>query len=132
MNQGIHKLIEKYEADRNYYLTDRRKELLQRSNFELSSYVCTDPDGLQFGKKVNEYCWHYIQVIDDGPFHKVILASVDLNDYSETQIEQCIHSFGYTIIGDSHFINIKKEKGYDWQQLCCECLFEEMIPELLS
>lgn len=27
MNQDIHKLVEKYEADRNIYLTDRYNEL---------------------------------------------------------------------------------------------------------
>lgn len=27
MNQDIHKLVERYEADRNHYLTDRQNEL---------------------------------------------------------------------------------------------------------
>lgn len=132
MNQDTHKLVVKYEADRNHYLTDRYNVLLQCSKFDLSSYVCSDLDCLQFAKKENEHCWHYIQRVDDGPFHEVISASVDLNDYKETQNGKCLNSFGYTIIGDSRFIDIKRKEGYDWQQLCCECLFEEMIPELLS
>ena len=33
MNQGIHKLVEKYEADRNFYLTDRYNETQVRSDF---------------------------------------------------------------------------------------------------
>ena len=33
MNQGIHKLVEKYEADRNIYLTDRYNETHVRSDF---------------------------------------------------------------------------------------------------
>ncbi len=33
MNQGIHKLVEKYEADRNIYLTDRYNETQVRSDF---------------------------------------------------------------------------------------------------
>lgn len=33
MNQDIHKLVEKYEADRNMYLTDRYNETLVRSDF---------------------------------------------------------------------------------------------------
>lgn len=33
MNQDIHKLIERYEADRKYYLTDRYNETLLRSDF---------------------------------------------------------------------------------------------------
>ena len=33
MNQTIHQLIEQYEADRSYYLTDRYNETLLRSDF---------------------------------------------------------------------------------------------------
>jgi len=33
MNQDIRKLVEKYEADRNMYLTDRYNETLVRSDF---------------------------------------------------------------------------------------------------
>lgn len=33
MNQDIHKLVERYEADRKYYLTDRYNETLLRSDF---------------------------------------------------------------------------------------------------
>lgn len=32
-NTGIHGLVSKYEADRNYYLTDRYNETLLRSDF---------------------------------------------------------------------------------------------------
>ena len=131
MSQDIDKLVERYEAGTDYFLEDCQKEILKRSNFDLSSYVCTDPECLQFAKEENEHCWHYIQRVDDCPFHEVISASVDLNHYKEIEIEQCINAFGYTIIGDSRFIDIKKEES-DWRQLCCECLFEEMIPELLS
>lgn len=132
MSQDLNQLIELYEAEAGYCLTDCFKETLQCSDFDLSSYVCTDSDCLQFAKEENEHCWHYIQRVDNEPFHEVVSASVDLNDYKEKQIERCINSFGYTIIGDSRFIDIKKEERYNWQQLCCECLFEEMIPELLS
>lgn len=132
MNQDIHELVEQYVADSGISLTDCYNEMLQLGIIDLSAYVCTDPDCLQFAKEENEHCWHYIQRVDDGPFHKVVSASVDLNHYKEIEIEQCINAFGYTIIDDKRFIDIKKEKGYAWQQLCCECLFEEMIPELLS
>lgn len=33
MNQDIRKLVEKYEADRDYYLTDRYNETQVRSDF---------------------------------------------------------------------------------------------------
>lgn len=33
MNQDIRKLVEKYEADRNYYLTDHYNEAQVRSDF---------------------------------------------------------------------------------------------------
>ena len=39
---------------------------IENTHTDLSSYICTDPDCLQFGKKENEHCWHYIQVIDDA------------------------------------------------------------------
>ena len=132
MNQDIHKQVERYEAETGYHLIDCYKKMQQRSNFDLSSYVCTDFDCLQFAKEENTHCWHYIQRVNNEPFHKVVSGSVDLNDYKEAQIERCITPFGYKIVGDSRFVDINKEEGYDWQQLCCECLFEGMISELLS
>ena len=33
MNCGLHKLIERYNSDRKYYLTDRYNETLLRSDF---------------------------------------------------------------------------------------------------
>ena len=111
MNQDIRKLVDKYD---------------------LSSYICTDPDCQQYGRKESNYCWHYIQCVDDGPFNAVVSATIDLHDYKEREIERCINTYGYTILGDNRFVDIKKEYRYNWQQLCCECLFEEMIPELLS
>ena len=32
-NQDIHELVERYEADRDYYLTERYNETLLRSDF---------------------------------------------------------------------------------------------------
>jgi hypothetical protein len=111
MNQDIHELVEQYVADSDISLTDCYNDMLQRGIFDLSAYVCTDPDCLQFAKEESEHCWHYIQRVDDGPFHEVVSASVDLNHYKEIEIEQCINAFGYTIIGDKRFIDIKKEEG---------------------
>ncbi len=163
MNQDISKLVERYEADRNYYLTDRYNETLRRSDFDLSSYICTDPDCLQFVKKETECCWHYIQVIDDSILSSfngdstafvaaydnksiinsvdirkaingdsIVAASVDLNDYSEDEIESYINGFGYSLRNGSKLTNIKEECGDEWKQLCSEFIFEQLISEMLT
>lgn len=131
--------------------------------YDFSSYICTDPDCLQFGKKETESCWHYLQVIDDAILSSfdgdsaafvaayennsiindkdirktvngdsIVDASIDLNDYTEKEIESYIHGFGYSLRNNSHFVNIKEEYGDDWKQLCCEYIFEQLIPELLT
>ena len=32
--------------------------------YDFKSLICTDPDSLQFAKKVNDHSWWYIQIID--------------------------------------------------------------------
>lgn len=45
MNQDIHKLVERYEADRKHYLTDRYNELCYlKSLWEIFSDVPIDKD----------------------------------------------------------------------------------------
>ena len=114
MNQDIHELVEQYVADSDISLTDCYNDLLQRCIFDLSAYVCTDPDCLQFAKEESEHFWHYIQRVDDGPFHKVVSASVDLNHYKEIEIEQCINAFGYTkkkdMLGSNYAVSVFLKK----------------------
>ena len=55
MNKDIHKLVERYEADRNYYQTDRYNETLLRSDFldPLFEYLGWDIKN-RAGKPTNE------------------------------------------------------------------------------
>lgn len=61
-----------------------------------------------------------------------VAATIDLDDCIDDDIERCLHHFGYSMTGDCRFVDIKEEFEDDWEQLCCEFLFEEMIPELLE
>lgn len=130
---------------------------------DFASYICTDPDYLQFCKKEEQRKWWYFQIIDKDildryegeeelfisaynrdeyingrSIRKVvdgiscISATIDLDECSDDEIERCLHHLGYSITGDCRSVNIKEECGDDWEQLCCEFLFEEMIPELLE
>lgn len=128
-----------------------------------SSYICTDPDCLQFCKKEGQRIWWYFQVIDDEILShydgdeecfiraynnndyingrsirqsidgiSIVSATIDLDDYTDDDIEQCLHHFGYSMTGDCRFEDIRENYGDNWEQLCCEYLFEEMLPELLE
>lgn len=62
-----------------------------------------------------------------------VSASIDLDDYKESDIEQCINTFGYTIRERCNFIDLNREEfKEDKVMLCCESLFEDMLPELLT
>ena len=62
-----------------------------------------------------------------------VSASIDLDDYNESDIERCINRFGYTVRGDCNFTNLNREEfKEDKVMLCCESLFEEMLPEMLT
>jgi hypothetical protein len=58
---------------------------------------------------------------------------IDLDDYKESVIERCVNTFGYTIGGGRGFIDLNSEEfKEDKVMLCCESLFEDMLPELLT
>ena len=62
-----------------------------------------------------------------------VSASIDLDDYKESEIERCINAFGYTIRERCSFIDLNREEfKEDKVMLCCESLFEDMLPELLT
>ena len=62
-----------------------------------------------------------------------VSASIDLDDYKESEIERCINAFGYTIRERCSFIDLNSEEfKEDKVMLCCESLFEDMLPELLT
>ena len=39
-----------------------------------------------------------------------VSASIDLDDYKESEIERCINTFGYTIRGGRDFIDLNREE----------------------
>lgn len=65
--------------------------------------------------------------------YSIVSALIDLDDYKESDIEQCINTFGYTIRERCNFIDLNREElKEDKVMLCCESLFENMLPELLA
>lgn len=56
-------------------------------------------------------------------FHEycVVQGEIDLNDFSEEEMECYVHSYGYTIVG------LKAEWGNDMWSLVAECILKDYI-----
>jgi len=122
-----------------------------RYNFH--NMTCTDPDTLQFAQEQSEECWYYVQVRDDDVLERfcghasefieayeqnaefaqlidchtgMYAGDVDLADYTDEEIEDHIKPYGYTLKeGDKD--SVKKMYGNSWKQICCECIFEQLM-----
>lgn len=57
MNQDIHKLVELYEANRNYYLTDRYNETQVRNNTGLHFYISGTQCPSHINKTMEKECF---------------------------------------------------------------------------
>lgn len=95
---------------------------------EDTSWICTDPDTQQYGRRVSYDIYQFKQPdINNGD-----PVEIDKSRYSMHQIEECINSYGYTIIPDNgksgkYIYELYGEEA-DW--VISECLFEmEEKPE---
>lgn len=101
---------------------------------ENNNWFCTDPDCMQFCRKVNETEFEFIQVVwldtcgddpvaenakDESDNYAVCTGYIDLDCYSLNDIECSIYSYGYTLE------TIKEIYGEDVNQIIAECLFED-------
>lgn len=121
--------------------------------YDLKNMICTDPATLKFGKEVSDGCWYYLQVRADSVLCKyednpkgfveayyndddvrriidshtgVYAGEIDLADYTDEEIEDHINAYGYTLNGDSSNF-IQNTYGDSWKQICCECIFEQLM-----
>lgn len=110
-------------------------------HFDIEKWECTDPDEIQFCRKVNDTTFEYIQLKNESlkalcqSFHlgKNILKylsdktymsdwyieEVDITDYSEDEIREYIKPYGAGL-----FDGCTTESR---NQLICECIFETDI-----
>ena len=101
---------------------------------EIDSWICTDPDCMQYCKKINKTEYEFIQAVwldtcgddkraenakDKSDNYTVCTGYIDLNLYSEDYKEGSISSYGYTMD------LVKEIYGNDANQIIAECLFED-------
>lgn len=101
---------------------------------ENNNWFCTDSDCMQYCKKVNETEFEFIQTVwldtygddpkaenakDDSDNYAVCAGYIDLNLYSNDDIEGSISSYGYTME------SAKEIYGDCVNQIIAECLFED-------
>lgn len=113
----------------------------------LRGYTCTDPDNLQFAKKISDGVWEYQQLIDTNPLfdqykghYGLLIAdyennvgdvqsnidksdnwfqgAIHLNEYDADDIGNCLNAYGYSP-------DNREGWGQEtWDQIACECIFE--------
>ena len=112
-------------------------------HFDVNEWSCTDPDTMQFCRKVNDTTFEYIQLRVEKLcqfvtiFHlnnKHLLEAlndkttindwyqdeIDVNDYDAEELAEYVAPYG----GDE-FLN--QSKGAERNQLLAECIFEQGI-----
>lgn len=85
-------------------------------------YICTDPDCGQYGEKVNDFSWSYIEIreLGDGSY-AACHAVVDLKDYTlDTLWKYCS---GYY---DSYEEMVATYGFRRALQVMAECVFEQL------
>lgn len=103
---------------------------------ENNGWFCTDPECMQYCKKINEEVFRFIQAVwldtcgddtkaenakDDSDNYAVCANVIDLDPelYDEGDFEDYISSYGYNSIAF-----LRKEYGDDADQILAECIFE--------
>ena len=101
---------------------------------ENNGWFCTNPDCLQYCKKENNTEFSFIQAVwldtygddirdenakDESDNYAICTGCIDLDLYSEDDIECAISSYGYTLT------SIKNTYGDDAYQIIAECIFED-------
>lgn len=104
---------------------------------ENNGWFCTAPDCMQYCKKESDMKFNFIQAVwldtcgddkraenakDDSDNYAVCAGSIDINDYTEIEIETSVSSYGYSLdelYGSKEFFN------EDYNEIIAECLFED-------
>ena len=101
---------------------------------ERNGWFCTDPDCLQYCKKVSETEFSFIQAVwldtckgdtraenakDDSDNYAVCVGYIDLELYSDEDKEGSLGSYGYTLE------SVKEIYDEGANQIIAECLFED-------
>lgn len=97
-------------------------------------WICTDSDCMQYCMMINENEYKFIQAVwldtcgddkraenakDESDNYAVCVGYIDLDLYSEEEMEGSIESYGYTME------TVKEIYGDDYKQIIAECLFED-------
>jgi hypothetical protein len=88
-------------------------------------YICTDPATEQYGRRISEKIYEFKETVKfpDGNSY-VEEKEIDLNDYSEDEINDHLSPYGWNII------QLKEENTIeDAEWLMAECIFEQTIFE---
>ncbi len=100
----------------------------------MKEWFCTDPDCMQYCKKISETEYKFIQAVwldtcgddkraenakDESDNYTVCTGYIDLDLYSEDDKEGSIWSYGYTMD------YVKETYGNAANQIIAECLFED-------
>ena len=99
-----------------------------------NEWYCTDNDCMRYCKKVDDYQFKFIQAVwvddwgynpieenvkDEYDNYTVCCGYIDINDYSERELEIYVSNYTYTL--DS----IKEIYGEDANEAIAECIFED-------
>lgn len=87
-------------------------------------WVCTDPDTVQYGMQISEYEFEFKEGLNGVKKNEVI----DLREYTMEQIENCINSYGYSLVWTRNGPrNIWDLYGEETMWIIAECIFESEI-----
>ena len=90
----------------------------------MTNWILTDPDCYQYGKKINDTIWEYIELREVGdfssPFYWVYRSYIDLDDYTSEEIDNYVTGY-YENVNEVHEIY-----GDDANQIIIECIFENL------
>lgn len=88
---------------------------------QTGQWTSTDPDTQQYGRHLYDRMFEFKQPdINEG---KPVV--INLDRYTNEQIEDCINSYGYTLYGERKYIrNIDELYGPESEWVKAECLFE--------
>lgn len=88
-------------------------------------WICTDPATKQYGRKISDKVYEFKEEVGYPDGNKYTeQKEIDLNDYTEDEINDHLSPYGWNII------QLKEEnsiEGAEW--LMAECIFEQTIFE---
>ena len=89
---------------------------------EINGWILTDPDCYQYGKKLGDRSWWYIELREvgdfDSPFYWVYATQIDLEYYTDDEVSDYITGY-YDDVEQ-----IREIYGENANQIIAECIFE--------